>query len=57
MGITKCQDMAHWFSCEEAIKKIESGNQRLRRDQRGALIWTFETSVDKEKFCGKLPAM
>ncbi|WP_368655615.1 hypothetical protein ABRY94_04070 [Castellaniella ginsengisoli] len=56
-GIAKCQDMAHWFSCDEAIKQIESGNQRLRRDQRGALISTFETSVGKEKFYGKLPTM
>ncbi|WP_241082057.1 hypothetical protein [Achromobacter xylosoxidans] len=57
LGIVKCQDMAHWFSCDEVIKKNESGNQGVRRDQEGALISTFETSGDKEKLCGKLPTM
>lgn len=57
LGIAKCQDMAHWFSCDEVIKQNESGNQGVRRDQEGTLISTFETSVDKGKFCGKLPTM
>ncbi|WP_394063789.1 hypothetical protein [Alcaligenes sp. WGS1538] len=57
LAIAKCQDMAHWFSCDEAIKQDESGNQGLRRGQRCALISASETSMDKEKFCGKLPTM
>jgi hypothetical protein len=57
LGIAKCQGMAHWFSCDEAIKQNESGNQGLRPGQSCAPISASETSMDKEKFCGKLPTM
>ncbi|MCI1836859.1 MAG: hypothetical protein LKI62_09270 [Achromobacter ruhlandii] len=57
LGVARCQDMAHWFSCDEATKQNETRNQGLRRGHRCALISASETSVDKEKFCGKLPTL